>query len=310
MSVEFYVVSEDYAGQRLDNFLFLRAKGVPKSRIYRAIRKGEVRINKKRCKAESRLQSGDEVRVPPLRKAEAAPVRSISDSLKLELESRILIETSDYLFVHKPSGIPVHGGSGVSLGLIEALRQSRPQNRFLELVHRLDKETSGCLLVAKKRSALVKMQDWFREHKLKKRYWVLVKGHWDRGRYRCDLPLIKNHLQSGERMVKVDRNGKSAITVFRSIVQIEGCTLLEATLKTGRTHQIRVHLQALGYPIAGDGKYGDREFNQVMRRIGLKRLFLQCMELSYRDHEQFFGCCALLDDDLRHLLSKLSQGSD
>lgn len=305
MTVKYVTVSSEYSGQRLDNYLFRECKGVPKSRIYRAIRGGEVRINKKRCKADARLKVDDVLRIPPLRQSESNTDAQVSERLSTLIESRILIENKDYIMINKPSGIPVHGGSNVSIGLIEALRQLRPRLKFLELVHRLDRETSGCLLIAKKRSILVMLQDWFRARTIKKRYWVLVKGQWGEGEKRCDFPLIKNQLENGERIVKVHRDGKPSVTVFRLLQQFEGCALLQATLKTGRTHQIRVHLQALGYPIAGDTKYGDRDFNKMMRNKGLTRLFLQCMELSYRDHERLFGACTFLDDDLKSALQKI-----
>lgn len=302
MTVTYRTISDDQSGQRLDNYLFSAVKGVPKSRIYRAIRGGEVRINKKRCKPTSRLQVGDEVRIPPLRQSEALQLDAPSDRLKVLLEKRIVIETKDIILINKPSGIAVHGGSEVSLGLVEALRQMRPLAKRLELVHRLDKETSGCLLLAKKRTVLSGLQDRFRHGQMQKRYWVLVKGDWDRGRHRCELSLVKFRLEGGERVVKVDRDGQSALTIFKPIQKFGHMTLLEAHLKTGRTHQIRVHLQALGFPIAGDTKYGDREFNKKMRTVGLKRMFLQCMELSYRDGNDMFGTCVMLDDDLQQVL--------
>lgn len=305
MPVEIYQVTEGDIGQRLDNFLIRHYKGVPKSRLYRAIRRGEVRINKSRAKADSRLSEGDELRLPPLRQGEKPSVLPPSKQMQGEIESRILVETPGYIVIQKPSGIPVHGGSGVSLGLIEALRQMRPKQKFLELVHRLDKETSGCLLIAKRRRSLVELQNWFRSGLIKKRYWVLVKGEWEMGIKRCDFSLKKNQLSSGERMVRVDRLGKEAVTIFRPIQQYGSCTLLEATLKTGRTHQIRVHLQALGHPVVGDTKYGDKNMNQVMRHRGLNRLFLQSVELSYRDHETLFGVCSLLDEELVALLKQL-----
>lgn len=305
MPVEYDVVTDDQSGQRLDNFLIRRLKGVPKSRIYKAIRQGEVRINRHRAKADTRVTGGDEIRIPPIRQAAQPMVSCISASLRSLLESRILIENNELILIHKPCGLPVHGGSSVSLGLIEALRQMRA-NETLELVHRLDKETSGCLLIAKKRSVLRRLQAWFKTPVLKKRYWVLVKGHWTRDRYRCDLPLIKNQSVGGERIVRVSREGKPATTVFRPLRHYKECTLLEATLKTGRTHQIRVHLQALSYPVAGDDRYGDRAFNQQMRRSGLNRLFLQSMELSYRDNETLFGVCAMLDEDLASVLFELA----
>lgn len=305
MPVDHIIVEKESSGQRLDNYLFRLLKGVPKSRIYRAIRGGEVRINGKRSLAESRVSEGDTLRIPPLRQSEDIKIKEIDTDLQGYIESRILLENNDLILINKPSGLPVHGGSGVSLGLIEALRQMRPHSKFLELAHRLDRETSGCLLIAKKRAALLRFHEWFKGKDLKKRYWVLVKGQWTGGAQRCDLPLIKNQLQSGERMVHVDRAGKTAITIFRPIQVFKNCSLLEATLKTGRTHQIRVHLKSMGYPLAGDDKYGDREFNKLMFNQGLKRMFLQCMELSYRDHEILFGVCALLDEELADFLKKV-----
>ena len=302
MPVDYVIIQKEHSGQRLDNYLFKTLKGVPKSRIYRAIRGGEFRINKKRWKAKTRRLTGDELRIPPLRTAEERSIPAVSSQLQQLLESRILIEDKDLILINKPSGIPVHGGSNVSLGLIEALRQLRPQCKFLELVHRLDRGTSGCMLIAKKRSVLTRLQQWLQSKEMKKRYWVLVKGQWEGDSKRCDLPLIKNQLQSGERIVKVSHQGKHAITVFRPLQVFKDATLLEATLKTGRTHQIRVHLQSLGYPVAGDDKYGDREFNRLMRQRGLSRLFLQAVELAYRDHEYLFGACALLDQELTQVL--------
>ena len=304
MPIDHHVISKEHHGQRLDNYLFHTLKGVPKSRIYRAIRKGEFRVNKKRCRAETRLSAGDELRIPPLRTAEPPVVAPVSEALRQQLESRILIENNDLMLINKPTGIPVHGGSQVSLGLIEALRQMRQPLKFLELVHRLDRGTSGCLLIAKKRSVLQQLQQWLQSKEMKKRYWVLVKGQWRDGVRRCDAPLVKNQLQSGERIVKVSRDGKTAITIFRPLQQFADATLLEATLKTGRTHQIRVHLQHLGYPVAGDDKYGDREFNRLMKSRGLDRLFLHAVELSYRDHLELFGACALLDEALAAVIQR------
>ncbi len=306
MSIDYIIIQKEYSGQRVDNYLLRTLKGVPKSRIYRAIRGGEVRINRKRCKAQTRLEEGDELRLPPLRCAEASAQAVISPRLTDVLESRILIEDSDMIIINKPAGIPVHGGSNVTLGLIEALRQIRPHTKFLELVHRLDRDTSGCLMIAKKRSVLTRLQTWLTSKEMKKRYWVLVKGQWQGAVQRCDLPLVKNQLQSGERIVKVDRQGKPAITIFRPLRLFKNATLLEATLKTGRTHQIRVHLQALGHPVACDDKYGDREFNRLMKSYGLNRMFLQSIELAYRDHENLFGVCTMLDDVLAELLLKLA----
>ena len=306
MSVKYITIDDVHAGQRLDNYLIRELKGVPKSRIYRAVRKGEVRINRKRAKADSRLEAGDELRLPPIRRPDPTAVREVSERFSQLLESRILIENNQYMMIDKPAGIPVHGGSNVALGLIEALRQMRPECKFLELVHRLDKDTSGCLLIGKKRSTLTRLQQWLVTPQMKKRYWVLVKGQWNQGEVRCDLPLRKNELEGGERIVKVSQDGKQAITIFRPLKVFDNASLLEATLKTGRTHQIRVHLQSLGYVVAGDDKYGDSEFNKSLKKIGLSRMFLHCVELGYRDHDNLFGACTLLDERLAKVLSRLT----
>lgn len=306
MPVTKQTIDEDRSGQRLDNYLLSVVKGVPKSRIYRAIRGGEVRINGKRAKPESRLVVGDEIRIPPFRQGEALPEPLAGDRLTSYLESRILFEDSGLIVINKPVGLPVHGGSQVALGVIEALRQMRPKTQLLELVHRLDKGTSGCLLIAKKRRALLTYQSLLREQQMTKRYWLLVQGQWQGGMQRCTLPLRKNILSGGERMVCVDRQaGKTARTDFKPLRVFKAMTLLEATLHTGRTHQIRVHAASLGYPIAGDEKYGDRAFNQAMKRLGLNRMFLQCMEMSCFKGDHCFGLCALLDKDLALLLDRL-----
>ena len=246
-------IDEESAGQRIDNFLFTRLKGVPKSHVYRILRKGEVRVNGGRCQAQRRLDSGDVVRVPPLRQAERNE-REIPEALvQQRLADRILHEDEDFLVVNKPAGMAVHGGSGLSYGVIEGLRAIRPQAKFLELVHRLDRETSGCLLVAKKRSSLRHLHELFRaDHQVKKVYLALLTGVWLRKQLLVDAPLKKNILQSGERMVKVARDGKPARTEFRRLRKFASATLVEASLFTGRTHQIRVHAQSLGHAIACD----------------------------------------------------------
>ncbi|HEY6864365.1 MAG TPA: RluA family pseudouridine synthase [Burkholderiales bacterium] len=261
-------------GQRVDNFLLRVCKGVPRSHIYRVLRTGEVRVNSRRVGATYRLQLGDRVRIPPIRVAPATPRRAPP------VELPIVFEDDSLLVVDKPSGIAVHGGSGVSFGVIERLRSARPQARFLELAHRLDRETSGLLMLAKRRTALVALHAALRDGRVRKRYLVLVKGRWRDAERSVDLPLRKSISASGERRVSVDRSGREALTVFRRVREVPGYTLLEAELKTGRTHQIRVHLAHLGFPIAGDDKYGDFELNRALAKRGLKRMFLHAAELE------------------------------
>ena len=289
------VVDEDSTGQRLDNFLMRHLKGVPKTHVYRIIRSGEVRVNKGRVQADTRVQTGDVVRLPPVRisgrvaeKAEKpAPAR----------EFPILFEDDHLLAIDKPAGVAVHGGSGVSFGVIEQLRRARPQAKFLELVHRLDRETSGILLIAKKRSALTNLQAQFRDRETDKTYLALVQGAWPANKKVIDLPLHKYLLDGppgtdgpGERRVKVvakdDPNGMRATTLVKLAPVLphkrhEG-SLLEVTIKTGRTHQIRVHLASQGHPIAGDDKYGDFEWNKGLQKQGLKRMFLHAWCLGFQ----------------------------
>ena len=305
MSITPIQIDEAHAGQRLYNFLIGQLNGVPETRIYRAIRKGEVRVNKKRVRADYRLATGDIVRIPPVRKAEGKALPVLDQSLLVLLEMRILCEDSDLLIINKPSGLPAHGGSGVvRLGLIEALRVMRPKERMVELVHRLDRETSGCLVVAKKRSTLVALHALLTERKVNKQYLLLVKGHWQGGERRLEAPLQKNILQSGERMVKVSQEGKVAVTFFRPLKFFSDTTLLEARPLTGRTHQIRVHAVYAGHPIAGDEKYGDKSFNHEMRKRGLRRLFLHSAGIYCEWENKSLGVCAILDVDLINFLKK------
>ena len=279
--VGWLTVDEESAGQRLDNFLIRHLKGVPKTHVYRIIRSGEVRLNKGRAAADTRVAAGDRVRVPPVRVAErpadagAAPAR----------EFPILLEDEQLIALNKPAGVAVHGGSGVSFGVIEQLRRARPDARFLELVHRLDRETSGILLIAKKRSALKHLQDQFRERETGKTYLALVLGDWPERLKVIDQPLRKYLLDDGERRVKVTRqddpDGMRSISLVRVRERLPGFTLLEVTIKTGRTHQIRVHLAAQGHPIAGDDKYGDFERNKALQKQGLKRMFLHAWRLRF-----------------------------
>lgn len=279
--VEFWQVDKNNEGQRIDNYLITRLKGLPKSHLYRVLRKGEVRVNKKRIKPDYRLQTGDVLRIPPLRLGVKNEPTKPSLNAQQLLASHILHEDKNLLIIDKPSGMAVHGGSGVSLGVIEILRYSRPQEKFLELAHRLDRDTSGCLLLSKKANILKELHALLREGKVEKKYWLLVKGYWPKHLKQVDAPLQKYQLRSGERMVNVDPQGKSALTLFRVLQRFENSTLLEATLETGRTHQIRVHALHAGHPIVGDDKYGDKEFNKEMRSHGCKRLFLHAVSVNF-----------------------------
>lgn len=276
-------IGEDEVGQRLDNFLIRRCKGVPKSHLYRILRSGEVRVNSGRVDATYRLQLGDSVRIPPIRVAERVE-SAIDEVAKQRVELPIIYEDEAMLVIDKPEGIAVHGGSGVSFGVIEALRRQRPLAKFLELAHRLDRETSGVLLVGKKRLALSALHDMFREHGAgaDKRYLVLVKGRWMNQTQHVRLPLHKYLTEGGERRVSVDAEGKPSHTVFRLLARWSGMSLLEAQLKTGRTHQIRVHLAHLGFPILGDEKYGDFALNRDLKRDGLKRMALHAWNIAFR----------------------------
>lgn len=281
-SVQWIEVDAEHAGQRIDNFLFTRLKGVPKSHVYRILRTGEVRRNGGRVKAQDRLDSGDVVRLPPIRIAERESVELPLNLIRGRIEPRILHEDDDLLVLNKPSGMAVHGGSGLSYGVIEALRELRPQARSLELVHRLDRETSGCLLIAKKRSALKSLHEQFRDDEVNKVYLALLAGQWAKTRFMVDAPLKKNVMQSGERMVRVARDGKSAVTEFKRLTRYSDATLVEARPITGRTHQIRVHALHMGHALAGDDRYGEEATNRMFRQSGLKRLFLHAARTTFR----------------------------
>lgn len=282
-SVTLLVIAEEEQGQRLDNFLIRYCKGVPKSHVYRILRSGEVRVNSRRVDATYRLLEGDKLRIPPIRIAER-PQNEVDEAAKQRVDLPIIYEDEAMLVIDKPEGIAVHGGSGVSFGVIEALRRQRPQAKFLELAHRLDRETSGVLLVGKKRLALTALHDMFREHGAgaDKRYLVLVKGRWMNNTQHVKLPLHKYLTESGERRVSVNPEGKASHTVFRLLARWPGMSLLEAQLKTGRTHQIRVHLAHLGFPILGDEKYGDFALNKNLKRDGLKRMALHAWRMAFR----------------------------
>nr|VFK17986.1 MAG: 23S rRNA pseudouridine955/2504/2580 synthase [Candidatus Kentron sp. LFY] len=293
-----------HAGQRIDNFLLGRLKGVPRAHVYRILRRGEVRANKGRVRPDYRLKSGDVVRIPPLRHVEPAIATPTGGALRL-IRDAILFEDAGLLVLDKPSGMAVHGGSGQRYGVIEALRALRPDAPYLELVHRLDRETSGCLIIAKKRSVLRVLHEGLRQHRLDKRYLLLVGGEW-RGRGRkVEMELRKNTLRSGERVVRQDPTGKPSITHLRPLAVARGVSLLEARILTGRTHQIRVHAAASGHPVAGDDKYGDRETNRRLHRSGLRRLFLHASSLAFRSDGYALSVTAPLPEELARVSRNL-----
>jgi 23S rRNA pseudouridine955/2504/2580 synthase len=320
-NVTLALVNAEDEGQRLDNYLLRVCKGVPKSHVYRIIRSGEVRLNGKRVAASERIKDGDFLRIPPIRVAQKQGEIVAGAQIKADLP--ILYEDEALLAIDKPAGIAVHGGSGVSFGVIEALRRQRPQARFLELAHRLDRETSGLLLVGKKRSALTALHDMFREGNgqgrgsggigrgIDKRYLLLVCGRWMEPLRNVRLPLCKYLLESGERRVRVVSNagdGKPSHTIFRLLARWEHFSLLEAKLRTGRTHQIRVHCAHLGFPIAGDEKYGDFALNRTLPKEGLKRMFLHAwkMKLSHPLNGEEMALQAPLPEALHRFLKILS----
>ncbi len=285
-SVQIITITEDRDGQRLDNFLMSQLKGVPKSWVYRVIRKGEVRVNKKRIKPLYNLRVGDQVRIPPVRTTAPKPAPdNIRPDFAEALTNAIIYEDPYFMIVNKPHGLAVHGGSGLSFGLIEAMRALKPEEHNLELVHRLDRDTSGCVMIAKKRSVLKKLQRLIQEKHIDKKYLCLVTGHWPEGADKVNAPLLKNQVQSGERLVKVDEEGKKSLTKFRLIKRFQAHTLMEAYPVTGRTHQIRVHCQYMRCPIIGDDKYCPDEVNKEARQLGFNRLFLHASSLTFEHPE-------------------------
>lgn len=281
-SVRFVTIDENSAGQRLDNFLIKILKGVPKSLIYRVVRKGQVRVNKGRAKPDTRLKVGDIVRVPPVRVSQKTQEHKPSRGLLKLLDESIIFENDELMIVNKPPGLAVHAGSGIRLGLIEALRARTETSAFLELVHRLDRATSGCVMIAKTRVMLAHLQGLLRqEGQIKKRYLALVEGQWPAMLERVDAPLRKKEVVNGERFVTVDSTeGKASLTVFRLLEHFDECSLVEAEPRTGRTHQIRVHAQHVGHPLVGDDKYGRDQVNRKFRDLGANRLFLHAFSLS------------------------------
>jgi 23S rRNA pseudouridine955/2504/2580 synthase len=280
-AVRIEVIDDDAAGQRIDNYLLGRLKGVPKSHVYQILRSGRVRVNKKRVAASYRLNSGDLVRIPPVRIAQKQVVLRPRIPQNTLLLPRILYQDDSIMAIDKPSGLAVHGGSGVSLGVIELLRREFPQQKFLELVHRLDRETSGILLVAKKRKALIGLHEMLRKGQIEKHYFVLAKGDWKDERRHVKARLHKFHTALGERRVAVDDAGQDAHSIFTLIKHYPGASLLDAEIKTGRTHQIRVHLAHLGFPVLGDAKYGDFACNKELQSRGLRRMFLHAAHLIF-----------------------------
>jgi len=306
--VQMLTISEEQAGQRIDNFLLRICKGVPKSHLYRVLRSGEVRVNKGRIDQTYRLASGDVVRIPPIRMPEKVQQHVPA------AEFKILLEDKHLLVIDKPAGVAVHGGSGVSHGVIEQLRASRPEASFLELVHRLDRDTSGILLLAKRRSALTHLHEQIRNGLLDKRYLALVHGEWRNARQHVKLPLFKYTLPDGERRVRVQSGGMPSHTVFNLLRKYGSFVLLEAELKTGRTHQIRVHLASSGFPIAGDDKYGDFSFNRALQkadafRAALKRMFLHAHQITFMhpETEQPVTLNAPLPPECANFLDSLGQ---
>jgi 23S rRNA pseudouridine955/2504/2580 synthase len=303
---------EGDAGQRIDNFLMRQWRDLPKSRVYRLLRKGEVRVNGKRAKPDLRLAAGDQVRLPPIRlESPSDAPRPPSKSLQTSILAAVIYEDRDVLVVNKPAGIAVHGGSGLSHGVIEGLRAARPEWTELELVHRLDRDTSGCLLIAKRRAALRQLHALFREREMDKRYLALVCGRWALGTKKLDLPLKTNQKQGGERMVRVHPEGQESESTFKPIEHYGAlATLMEVSIGTGRTHQIRVHAAYAHHPVAGDEKYGDKVRNAALKDYGLRRMFLHAHSLSFvRSGGEPFSISAPLDTELQSVLDRLAEAS-
>ena len=304
--VRFVTVTSDEHGQRLDNFLASRLKGVPKSAIYRLVRKGEVRVNKGRSKPDRRLADGDVVRLPPVRTASSTEPPKPSARLTTTLEHAILFDADGLVVVNKPSGLAVHGGSGVNLGLVEALRQLPEYKGFLELIHRLDKDTSGCVMLARKRAVLQEVQDKLRARDgVQKTYIALVQGAWPNHLSEVNVPLLRMVMPNNERIVKVHKEGKPSITQFRVLARCEHLTLVEAHPVTGRTHQIRVHAKHVGCPLVGDDKYGDTPLNSKLSAMGSARLFLHAYQLKLTLKDQHLAFTAPLPSELQRTLKLL-----
>lgn len=305
--VRHIVIARDEDDQRIDNFLINQFKGMPRSRVYRLVRKGEVRVNSKRVSAFYRLKVGDKVRVPPVYLEEKAKALPPSKDTAALLSNRILFEDENFMIINKPCGMSVHVGSTVRMGVIEALRHMYPELKHLELAHRLDSETSGCLVLAKKRKILREVHELLRNGEIKKIYLTLTAGKWAKSERVVDVPLTKDYRDGGKHVVEVRRDGKSALTIFSTVKAFKSSSLMEVALHTGRTHQIRVHAAHQGHPVAGDDRYGDAEFNLSMRRLGLKRMFLhaQSIEFILPSLQQRIKVVAPLDSELEALVKKL-----
>jgi 23S rRNA pseudouridine955/2504/2580 synthase len=299
-------VSPELAGQRIDNFLLRILNSAPRSMVYRILRQGQVRVNRGRIKPDYRLQTGDVVRVPPVRLEPVGAPGIPPGPLMERVRDAVLMEDRDLLVLNKPAGIAVHKGSGVDFGVIECLRTLRPDIGYLELAHRLDRETSGCLLLAKNSATLRAVHRALGSDDANKRYLALVRGRWHNGSVRVALPLRKNRLRGNERMVEIDAEGRPATSLFEPLKAFPRASLVEVRIVTGRTHQIRVHAAHLGHPVAGDSKYGDAGFNQAMKQLGLRRMFLHAHELSLRLDEGEIAMRAPLDDELKQVLDNLT----
>ncbi len=302
--------AEGDSGQRIDNFLIRILKDAPRTLVYRILRSGEVRVNSGRVKPDYRLVEGDRIRVPPVKLKPRDPPGTPSRSLRDLIAAAMLHEDRDLIVVNKPAGVSVHGGSGVSTGVIETLRALRPELKELELVHRLDRDTSGCLLIAKRRAALRNLHAQLREREMDKHYRALLLGRWPFGNKTISLPLLTNLKQGGERIVKVHENGQEAITHFKPLEQFgRQATLMDISIGTGRTHQIRVHAAHCGHPVAGDEKYGDREADAKLKSAGLRRMFLHAYRLSFErpDSGGVFNITAPLPEELELVLAKLRE---
>ncbi|MGH8216607.1 MAG: RluA family pseudouridine synthase [Rhodanobacteraceae bacterium] len=299
-------VGPERDGQRLDNALTALLKGVPKSHVYRLLRTGQVRVNGRRAKPDTRLAAGDRLRIPPVRTAAAGEAKEPPAMMLESVQRAVIFEDRDFLAIDKPAGIASHGGSGIAFGAIELLRAARP-DEHLELAHRLDRDTSGVLVFARSRRGLIGLQALIRDGETKKQYLCLMTGTLQRAKFDVNAPLRKSVLAGGERMVRVDDAGKPALTFFRQVERYPECSLVEATLATGRTHQIRVHAAHAGHPLAGDPKYGDRDANKRFRALGLNRMFLHAARFEFELGERAYSFSAPLPDDLRAALDRLQK---
>ena len=303
------IVDESASGQRIDNFLITYLKGVPRTRIYRLLRRGEVRVNRGRVRQHYRLAVGDVIRIPPVRAGEVRPAKTPSEARRRDIDRATLHEDDRLIVLNKPAGWAVHGGSGLDFGVIECLRAARPHARGMELVHRLDRDTSGCLLIAKRRSVLLSLHEALRTERVRKRYLALVEGDFGQRRRRCDAPLLREQRASGERIVRVRADGKRSVTDFVPIETGNVASLVMAQPRTGRTHQIRVHAAELHSPLAGDEKYGDRAFNRLMRSHGLRRLFLHALSIALPCGNEWIEFEAPLGPELAAVLASLGLDS-